>query len=45
MVDTHLFVPADLLEWAKSQDEGFSALVRRLLRSERRRCEEPPPPS
>jgi hypothetical protein len=35
MVDTHVYVPEDLLEWAKMQDEGFAPMVRRLLRHER----------
>jgi hypothetical protein len=37
MVDTHLHMPADLLEWAKQTPEGFAPLVRRLLRQERER--------
>src|SRR5262245_31017186 len=39
MVDTHLYVPPDLLEWAKGQPEGFAPLVRRLLTAERDRVE------
>lgn len=39
MVDTHLFLPADLLEWAKHQAEGFAPLVRHLLAQERARLE------
>ena len=31
MVDTHLFVPPYLLDWAKVQPEGFAGMVRRLL--------------
>ena len=42
MVDTHLFVPADLLIWAKAQEEGFASLVRALLRTERQRRREQP---
>jgi hypothetical protein len=34
MVDTHLFLPAELLEWAKVQPEGFAPLVRQLLITE-----------
>lgn len=37
MVDTHLYLPEDLLEWAKDQPEGFAGLVRALLREEHRR--------
>ena len=36
MVDTHIFVPPHLLEWAKVQPEGFAGLVRALLREEYR---------
>jgi hypothetical protein len=37
MVDTHLYLPADLLDWAKAQPEGFAPLVRALLARERER--------
>jgi len=34
VVQTHVYVPEDLFEWAKHQKEGFSALMRRLLAEE-----------
>lgn len=37
MVDTHLYLPQDLLDWAKEQPEGFAPLVRRLLTAARAR--------
>ena len=39
MVDTHLYFPADLLEWAKRQPEGFAPLMRQLAAAERQRRE------
>jgi hypothetical protein len=39
MVDTHLYLPPDLLDWAKAQEEGFAPLVRRVLTAERQRRE------
>ena len=46
MVDTHLFLPEALLEWAKHHPEGFAGLIRRLLaqeqqKEERRRPRDP----
>jgi hypothetical protein len=35
----HIFLPEDLAEWAKNQDEGLSGLIRRLLAAERQRQE------
>jgi hypothetical protein len=37
MVDTHIHVDPDLLEWAKQKPEGFAGLVRRLLQQEHAR--------
>lgn len=37
MIDTHVFMPEDLLEWMKQQPEGFAGLVRRLGAEERER--------
>jgi hypothetical protein len=37
VVQSHVYVPEDLFEWAKHQEEGFSALVRKLLLEERKR--------
>lgn len=39
MVDTHLYLPEDLLEWAKHQEGGFANLVRQLLHEARQRKE------
>jgi hypothetical protein len=39
MVDTHIFLPPDLLEWAKQHTEGLAPLVRRLLAQERARLD------
>jgi len=44
MVDTHIFLPPDLLEWAKHQEEGLAGLVRRLLMQERHRRTRLPAP-
>ena len=35
--NTHVLLPQDLIDWAKSQPEGLSGLVRRLLTAERQR--------
>lgn len=40
--NAHVLLPPDLIEWGKSQDEGLSGLVRRLLTEERRRLESSP---
>lgn len=37
MVDTHVYLPENLLEWAKHQPGGFARLVRALLLTEWRR--------
>jgi hypothetical protein len=37
MRDTHIHLPEDLLDWAKSQPEGLAPLVRDLLIAERER--------
>jgi hypothetical protein len=37
LVDTHIHVDPDLLEWAKQKPEGFAGLVRRLLQQEHAR--------
>lgn len=37
MVATHIFFPADLLDWAKAQPEGLAPLLRQLLSVERRK--------
>ena len=42
MTDTHIFLPTDLLEWAKYQDEGLAGLVRALLARERQTRLAPP---
>jgi hypothetical protein len=34
LVDTHIHVDPDLLEWAKQKPEGFAGLMRRLLKQE-----------
>lgn len=39
----HVLLPPDLSEWAKDQEGGLSALVRRLLADERRRLEHATP--
>ena len=36
MVDTHIFMPEDLADWAKAQPNGMAALVRELLRKARK---------
>jgi len=36
----HVFLPADLAEWAKNHPEGLSGLVRRLLKDEQQRQEQ-----
>ena len=41
MVDTHIHLPADLLEWAKHQPERLSPMIRRLLTEERRKTQTP----
>jgi len=33
----HVFLPADLAEWAKNHPEGLSGLIRRLLKEEQAR--------
>ena len=37
VVQTHVYIPADLVEWAKQHKEGMSGLMRRLLAQERER--------
>jgi hypothetical protein len=37
MVSTHIFMPMELLDWAKQEPEGLGALVRHLLAQERAR--------
>jgi hypothetical protein len=37
MVDTHIHMPEDLLEWCKRQPEGFAGLVRMLCTLEKHR--------
>jgi hypothetical protein len=37
VVQSHVYIPEDLFEWAKHQEEGFSALVRKVLAAERKR--------
>lgn len=37
MVNTHVHLPAELVEWAKHQPERLSPMVRRLLTEERRK--------
>lgn len=37
VVQTGVYLPYELLEWAKEQKEGLSGLVRRLLSEERER--------
>jgi hypothetical protein len=39
MEEIHVFLPPDLKEWAKHQEEGFAHLVRTLLAGERKRRE------
>lgn len=39
LANTHVYIPVDLLEWAKRQPEGFTGLVRHLLAEERARRE------
>jgi len=39
MVDTHIHLPAELLEWAKHQPERLSPMIRRLLTEERRKTQ------
>jgi hypothetical protein len=39
MEDTHVFLPPDLKEWAKHQEEGLANLVRGLLVRERKHRE------
>ena len=34
MMDTHLYLPPDLVEWAKHTPEGFTGMMRRLIREE-----------
>ena len=41
--NTHVLLPQDLIDWAKSQPEGLSGLVRHLLAAERHRRERRPP--
>jgi len=31
MMDTHLYLPPDLVEWAKHTPEGFTGMMRRLI--------------
>lgn len=38
-VHGQILLPPDDLEWGKSQHEGFSAYVRRLIREDRQRRE------
>jgi hypothetical protein len=37
MIDTHIYLEPDLVEWAKRQEGGLAGLVRRLLQQERDR--------
>ncbi len=37
MVNTHVHLPEELVEWAKHQPEKLSPMVRRLLAEERRK--------
>ena len=41
MADTHIHLPAELLEWAKNQPERLSPMIRRLLTEERRKTQTP----
>ena len=36
-IGVHVKLPPDLVEWAKNQPEGMSALIRRLLAEEQQR--------
>ena len=38
MVDTHIFMPEDLSDWAKEQPGGMASLVRQLLTKARKQA-------
>ena len=36
-VDTHIFLPPEIIEWGKTKPDGLSSLIRRLCIEERDR--------